>query len=80
LAKSIPACSNEKSLLSITVIIYKIELKLWLQISRSTATSQEHYMCGYLAPSIMLIKDSSDNNFNECASPNVRDLPQVIRA
>jgi len=42
LGKSIPACGNEKSLLHITVIIYKLELKLWLQISRSTVTSQEH--------------------------------------
>jgi hypothetical protein len=57
-AKLIPDCCKGKSLLSIAVIIYKIVLKLWLQISGSVVTSQEHGMCGYLAPSIMLIKDS----------------------
>ena len=34
-AKSIPSYGNDKSILTVTVIMCKIELKLWLQISRS---------------------------------------------
>jgi hypothetical protein len=34
-AKSIPSYGNDKSVLTVTVIICKIEFKLWLQISRS---------------------------------------------